>query len=128
MTVPNSKPAERRAIEAPRVRALSDRAFHRYQRGVWAVCIVVYLAVFLGGLQAGGSELMSVARAAGFTLVAAFLGRTALRLLGGATVPGEPVPMAVAEGKVGSLADMLGSTIVASQDDHTKNDDSAAAA
>ena len=60
--------------------------------------------------------------------LAAFLGRTALGLLGGATAPGEAVPMAVPEGKVGSLVDLLGSTIVASQEEQTKDDDSAEAA
>jgi hypothetical protein len=120
MTTPNE--------ELPTVRALSDKAFHRFQRAVWAVCVVVYLAVFLGGIQAGGSELMAVARAVGFTLVAALLGRIALGLLGRASVPAEPVPMAVPEGKVGSLVDLLGSTNVASQEDHENQDDSAAAA
>jgi hypothetical protein len=129
MTVPNETRTPTRApVEPPRVRALSDKAFHRYQRAVWAICIVVYLTVFLGGLHAGGSELMSVGRAAAFTFLAALLGRTALGLLGGATAPGEAVPMAVPEGKVGSLVDLLGSTIVASQEEQTKDDDSAAAA
>ena len=114
--------------EPPRVRALSDRAFHRFQRAVWAVCVVVYLAVFIGGIQAGGSELMAVGRAVGFTLLAALLGRTALGLLGRATAPGEPVPMAVPEGKVGSLVDLLGSANVATQDDQADEQDSANAA
>src|ERR1700730_15050372 len=101
----------------PRVRALSDRALHRFQRGVWAVCIVIYLTVFIGGIQAGGAELMAVGRAAGFTLLAAVLGSTALGLLGRATAPGEPVLMAVQEGKVGSLVELLGSTNVPEQED-----------
>jgi hypothetical protein len=140
MTMPNDElPAERPSDQAvarpaevqaelPMVRALSDRAFHRFQRAVWAVCVVVYLAVFLGGIQAGGSELWAVARAAGFTLVAALLGRTALGLLGRASSPGEPVPMAGAEGKVGSLASLLGSTNVPTQADHADEEDSAKAA
>ena len=121
--LPEERPADR-----PMVRALSDKAFHRFQRAVWAVCIVVYLAVFLGGIQAGGSELVAVARAAGFTLVAALLGRTALGLLGRASVPGEPVPMAVPEGKVGSLVDMLGSANVDTQEDLADEDEDSAAA
>jgi len=129
---PRSKPPEVPTTEPlkelPRVRALSDRAFHRFQRGVWAVCVIVYLAVFIGGLQAGGSELLSLARAVGFTLVAALLGRTALGLLGHASVPGEPVPMAEPEGKVGSLVDLLGSTNVDTQQDHDDEQDSADAA
>lgn len=126
--MPNAElPAERPA-NLPMVRALSDRAFHRFQRAVWAVCVVVYLAVFIGGIQAGGSELMAIGRAVGFTLVAALLGRTALGLLGRASVPREPVPMAVPEGKVGSLADLLGSTNVPTQDDHADEEDSAQAA
>src|ERR1700738_2654694 len=79
----------------PLVRALSDHAYHRFQRGLWAVCIAVYLIVFIGGMHAGGADLLAVGRAAAFTLVAALLGRTALGLLGHATAPGEPVPMAV---------------------------------
>jgi hypothetical protein len=121
-------PVEQPEEERPMVRALSDKAFHRFQRAVWAVCIVVYLAVFIGGIQAGGSELLAVGRAAGFTLVAALLGRTALGLLGRAEVPGEPVPMAVPEGKVGSLVDLLGSANVASQADQANQDQDSAAA
>jgi|SRR5579859_1255292 len=112
----------------PLVRALTDRAFHRFQRAVWAVCVVVYLAVFIGGIQAGGSELMAVGRAVAFTLVAALLGRTALGLLGRASVPSEPVPMAVPQGKVGSLVDLLGSTNVPPQADHADEEDQAEAA
>jgi hypothetical protein len=103
--------------ELPRVRSLSDTAYHRFQRGLWAVCIGVYLIVFIGGIHSGGAEFLSVGRAAAFTLVAALLGRTALGLLGRASVPGEPVPMAVEEGKVGSLVDLLGSTNVPEQPD-----------
>jgi len=71
---------------------------------------------------------MAIGRAVGFTLVAALLGRTALGLLGRASVPGEPVPMAVPEGKVGSLVDLLGSTNVPTQDGHADDQDSAQAA
>ena len=106
--------------EPPRVRALSDNALHRFQRGVWAVCIVVYLAVFIGGIQGGGAELLAVGRAAAFTLVAALLGSTALGLLGRASVPGEPVPMAVPDGKVGSLVELLGSANVPEQEDEAE--------
>jgi hypothetical protein len=128
MSMPNDElPAELPA-NLPMVRALSDKAFHRFQRAVWAVCVVVYLAVFIGGIQAGGSELMAIGRAVGFTLVAALLGRIALGLLGRASVPGEPVPMAVPEGKVGSLVDLLGSTNVPTQEDRANEEDSAQAA
>src|SRR6266849_4509230 len=124
--LPDELPVEV-AEDRPMVRALSDRAFHRCQTAVWAICVVVYLAVFFGGIQAGGSELMAIGRAVGFTLVAALLGRTALALLGRASVPGDPVesvPMAAPEGKVGSLVDLLGSTNVDTQEDQTKDDDS----
>ena len=126
--MPNDELPDELPANLPMVRALSDKAFHRFQRLVWAVCVVVYLAVFIGGIQAGGSELMAIGRAVGFTLVAALLGRTALGLLGRASVPGEPVPMAVPEGKVGSLVDLLGSTNVPTHDDHADEEDSAQAA
>jgi hypothetical protein len=130
---PRSKPSAEGTTpstkEPPHVRALSDRAYHRFQRGVWAICIVMYLTVFFGGIQAGGSELLSLGRAVGFTLLAAVLGRIALGLLGRASVPGEPVPMAVPDRKVGSLADLFGSTNVDTQEDHDDQaDDSASAA
>jgi hypothetical protein len=101
----------------PRVRALSDKALHRFRRGMWAVCIGVYLIVFIGGIHSGGAELLSVGRAVAFTLVAALLGRTALGFLAQASVPGEPVPMAVEERKVGSLVELLRSTNVPEQPD-----------
>ena len=128
MTMPHDVLPVELPDNRPMVRALSDKAFHRFQRLVWAVCVVVYLAVFIGGIQAGGSELMAVGRAVGFTLLAALLGRTALGLLGRASVPGEPVPMAVPEGKVGSLADLLGSTNVPTPEDHAHAQDQAEAA
>ena len=128
MTMPNDVPPVELPDNRPMVRALSDKAFHRFQRLVWAVCVVVYLAVFIGGIQAGGSELLAVGRAVGFTLLAALLGRTALGLLGRASVRDESVPMAVPEGKVGSLVDLLGSTNVPTQADHADDVDSAEAA
>jgi hypothetical protein len=122
------RPERKPEKEPPHVRALSDIAFHRFQRLVWAVCIVVYLTVFIGGIQAGGSELLAVGRAVGFTLVAALLGRTALGLLSRASVPVEPVPMDEKAGRVGSLADLLGSANVATQADEEHHEDAAAAA
>src|ERR1700737_2368474 len=100
-------PEVSQVADVPRVRALSDAALLRYKRAAWAVCVVVYLAVFIGGLQGGGAELVAVGRAVVFTLIAAVLAGTALSLLGRATAPGEPVPMAVPEGKVGSLVELL---------------------
>src|ERR1700694_5533020 len=91
-----------------RVAALGDAGLAWAQRLVWVVCIGVYLTVFIGGIQAGGAELMAVGRAAAFTLVAAVLGSTALGLLSRASLPGEPVPMAVPDGEVGSLVGLVG--------------------
>lgn len=92
-----------------RVAALDDTRLAWARRFVWAVCIGVYLTVFIGGIQAGGAELMTVARAAGFTLVAAVLGKIALDLLGKASLPVEPGPMASQDGQLGPLADLLSS-------------------
>ena len=89
-----------------RVPALSEAGLAWAQRMVWAVCIGVYLTVFIGGIQAGGAELMTVARAAAFTLVTAVLGKMALNFLGNASLPVDPGPMAKQDGKLVSLVDL----------------------
>ena len=84
---------------------------------MWAVCIGVYLTVFIGGIQSGGAELITVARASAFTLLAAVLGKLALGLLGNASLPIEPGPMATQDGRLGSLVDLASSTNVAHHDE-----------
>jgi hypothetical protein len=96
--------------------ALSDEALSIVHRLVWMVCIGVYLTVFVGGIQGGGAELMSMGRAMAFTLGAALLGRTALRLLSRASLPVEEGPSAGQDGPVGSLLDLVSSTNVAAQE------------
>jgi hypothetical protein len=98
----------------PRVAALDDAGLAWAQRVVWVVCLGVYLTVFVGGIYAGGAELITVGRAALLTLVAAVLGKMALNLLANASLPilastpppVEQGPMANEEGKLGSLADL----------------------
>ncbi len=42
--------------------ALDEAAMSRAQGVVWAVCIGVYLTVFIGGIHAGGAELLALGR------------------------------------------------------------------
>ena len=43
-----------------RVAALDDNGLTWALRVVWAMCIGVYLTVFIGGIQGGGAELVVV--------------------------------------------------------------------
>src|SRR5215216_4084794 len=97
--------------------ALSDAALGDASRAVWAVCIAVYIIVFVGGIQAGAADLVTMVRASGFTLAAAVLGRVALGLLGRASLPARSGPMADEEGPVGSLVDLVSSANFANQED-----------
>lgn len=107
---------------APEAReaALDETALGYARRGVWAVCIAIYLTVFIGGVLGGGSELLAVGRAAAFTLAAAVLGRIALGLLGRASLPVGQGPLADQEGPVGSLVDLVPSTNVAQHEDEAR--------
>jgi hypothetical protein len=96
---------------------LSEGAMSWADRILWAVCIAVYLTVFIGGIRSGGAELMAMGRAVGFTLAVGVLGKLAIGLLGRARLPEEQGPSADELGQVGSLGDHIGSTNVAQQDD-----------
>jgi hypothetical protein len=100
-----------------KVRVLDDAALGWAQRGVWIICIGVYLTVFVGGIVAGGAELITMGRAAAFTVAAAVLGRVALGLLAGAALPIRPGRMANQDGPLGSLVDLTSSINVAQQID-----------
>ena len=100
-----------------RVAALDDVWLGWAQRVIWAVCIGVYLTVFIGGIQSGGAELITVGRAAAFTLVAALLGKMALGLLTNASLPVEPGPMATPDGRLGSLVELTASANVPQHQD-----------
>lgn len=95
---------------------LDENALGWARRGVWALCIGVYLIVFVGGLRAGGDELLTMGRAIGTTLTAAVLGNIAVGLLGRASLP-EKGPSDEQPGPVGSLVDLIESTNVAQQED-----------
>jgi len=99
---------------------LNDAALSLAQRGLWALCIGVYLTVFVGGITAGRAELLVMGRAVAFTLVTALLGRTALGLLARASLPVEEGPLAKPEGPLGSLVDVVSSTNVAGQEDEAE--------
>jgi hypothetical protein len=101
----------------PRIPILSDLALNWAKRGVWVVCVAIYLIVFLGGLWAGSEEIRLLARAAALTLIAGVLGRIGLGLLGRASTPGEEIPMAEPERKVSSLLDQYSESKVAEQVD-----------
>lgn len=96
---------------------LDDNALAWAQRAVWTICIAIYLVVFVGGITSGGNDLITVGRAAAFTLAAGFLGKMAMGLLSRASLPVEQGPSAGEVGPVGSLIDLVGSTNVAQQDD-----------
>jgi hypothetical protein len=96
--------------------ALSDEALSWAHRFVWIACIGVYLTVFVGGIQGGGAELITLARAIGFTLAVAWLGRTALGLLGRASLPVGEGQSAGQDGPVGSLSGLVSSANVAAQE------------
>lgn len=97
--------------------ALNESQLDWARRLVWLICIGVYLTVFIGGIRGGGDELMTVGKAAAFTLVAALLGSKALGLLSRASLPVEQGQTAVQAGPVGSLVDLIASTNVANQED-----------
>ena len=98
-----------------RERVVDDTVMTWAHRLVWAICLGVYMTVFIGGILAGGSELVTLGRAIGFTLVAAVLARIGLALLDGATLPVEQGRLADEEGPLGSLVEPVSSTNVAEQ-------------
>jgi hypothetical protein len=87
------------------------------QRGVWALCIAVYLFVFVSGILGRGDELQVMARAIGVTVAIAVLGKLGLGLLAGASLPEEEGPSAEETGPNGSLVELAPSTNVAEQSD-----------
>jgi hypothetical protein len=97
--------------------ALDESALSWVQRVLWALCISVYLTVFIGGIMAGADELVTMARAVGLTLATAVLGKIALGLLARASLLEESGPSADQAGPVGSLVDLVASTNVANQED-----------
>ena len=100
-----------------RMAVVGDFGLAWAQRVVWAVCIGVYLTVFIGGIQGGGAELVAIGRAAAFTVGAAVLGKMVLSLLAQAGLPVEQGPMANQDGKLGSLVDLTSSTNVPQHQD-----------
>ncbi len=97
--------------------ALDDNGLAWARRVVWAMCIGVYLTVFIGGIQSGGAELIAIGRAAAFAVGAAVLGKMALSLLAKASLPIEQGPMANQDGKLGSLVDLFSSANVPQHQD-----------
>lgn len=104
-------------LEVFREAALDDNGLAWARRVVWAMCIGVYLTVFISGIQGGGAELVAVARASAFTLVAAVLGKLVLSLLAKSSLPVEQGPMANQDGKLGSLVDLSSSANVPQHQD-----------
>ena len=104
----------------PRTRpVLNEAALNWCSRGLWALCIAVYLTVFVGGILARGDELWVMGRAIGLTLVTGVLGKVAIALLARASLPEEEEegPLADASGPNGSLVEPVPSTNVAEQED-----------
>src|SRR4051794_4585900 len=97
--------------------ALGETGLGIAKRVLWVVCIATYLVVFIGGLHAGGDELLPMVRATAFTLAAAVLGRLVLGFLGQASLPVRQGPLDDQDGPDGSLVDAASSTNVAQQED-----------
>jgi hypothetical protein len=97
--------------------AMSDNALAWLERGLWALCIAVYLTVFVPSVLGHGDELLAMARAIGLTLLTAFVGKTALGLLARASLPDDQGPSAEEAGPIGSLVERVPSTNVAEQED-----------
>ncbi len=105
---------QRVAIRRP---VLGPAALDWADRAVWAVCIGVYLTIYVSGVLGGGDELWTMARAIGFTLVAGLLAKKAVSLLTESALFVEEGPSADQLGPVGSLADLLVSTNVPTHED-----------
>jgi hypothetical protein len=96
---------------------LSGRALSRGYRLVWALCLSVYLTIFISGVQAGAADLNTMLRAMGFTLATAFVGKLGMSVLSQATHPQTGPPSATEDGTVGSLVDMVSSPNVTQPQD-----------
>ena len=108
-------------MDEQRVPALGPAGLAWCYRVVWAVCIGVYLTVFVSGLLGGASDLTTMVRAGGFTLASALIGRLALGIVSRATQPVRPAPLSATEdGTVGSLVDLLSSPNVSQQLDEAE--------
>jgi hypothetical protein len=92
----------------PRVAVLSTEALGRLSRWLWALCVLAYLTVFVGGVLAGGSEVFSVARGLGFAGGLALIGRIGLNLLSQAEQP-ISAPTDDQDRTLGSLVDLVSS-------------------
>ena len=96
---------------------LSDDALAWFDRGLWALCIGVYLAVFVGGILARGDELEVMGRAFGLTIMTAVLGKIGLGLLARASLPEEEGPSDEQDGPIGSRDELVASANVAQHED-----------
>jgi hypothetical protein len=83
---------------------LSEDALAWIERGLWGLCIGVYLTIFVGGILAHLDELQVMGRAVVFTLMTAVLGKVAVGLLSRASLPveDEEGPSAEPLGPIGS--------------------------
>jgi hypothetical protein len=94
-------------VDIEREPVMSPTALSWGYRIVWGLCASVYLAVFISGIQAGGSDLGTLGRSMGFTLAMALVGKITMSVLGKATQP-VPEPLSASQvGTVGSLVDLL---------------------
>ena len=103
---------------------MTPNAMNWGYRIIWALCAGVYLAVFISGIQGGGSDLGTLGRAAGFTLAMALVGKLALSVLSKATHPVAEPLMAARVGTFGSLGDLLDSPNVNDQEESAQASES----
>jgi hypothetical protein len=78
-------------------------------RIVWLLCVGVYMAVFISGIQGGGSDLGTLGRSVGYTLAMALVGKLAMSVLSKATQPAPAQLLASKIGTLGSLDDLIDS-------------------
>jgi hypothetical protein len=103
-------------MNGARTPVMSPEAVNTGYRLVWALCIGVYLTVFVSGVLSGGSELTTMVRAAGFTLATALVGKTAMSVLGQAREPLSDTQ----DGTVGSRIDLVSSPNVSEPEDEAE--------
>jgi hypothetical protein len=92
---------------------VTDEVLAALHRGVWLACAGVYLAVFVGSLLVGVSDLQAMLRAAGLTLATAVLGKLALSIVSRASQPVKEPLSAGQDRTLGSLIDVVSSPNVA---------------
>src|SRR5688500_16070017 len=102
-----------------RVAVLSAESLGRLSRGLWALCICAYLTLFVGGVLAGGSDVLSMARGLGLAGARAMVGRIGLGLVSQASQP-ISAPTDDQDRTLGSRVDLVSSPNVGEPQEDTE--------